>query len=57
MRAVRAGERERFRRRRLAAGARMFPGPCVLGVLDVFGGVVMVTYGLREPAERAETCC
>ncbi|MFD5408611.1 hypothetical protein [Streptomyces nojiriensis] len=49
-----AGNRERSGRRKLAVGAWVFSGLCVLGVL---GGVVMVVHGLREPAERTKPCC
>ncbi|MFF7294989.1 hypothetical protein [Streptomyces sp. NPDC008265] len=41
-------------RRRLAVGAWVFTGLCVLGVL---GTVLMVAYGLREPVERDKSCC
>ncbi|MFI1281846.1 hypothetical protein ACH4U5_14025 [Streptomyces sp. NPDC020858] len=48
------GKRKWSWQRRLAVGAWVFSGLCILGVLGV---VVMVGYGLREPAEHERNCC
>ncbi|MER7729587.1 hypothetical protein ABTX80_01760 [Streptomyces erythrochromogenes] len=48
------GGRGRPWRRRLAVGAWVFSGLCVLGVL---GTVLMVVYGAGESAERGKACC
>ncbi|MFI8278875.1 hypothetical protein ACIGBH_29120 [Streptomyces sp. NPDC085929] len=41
-------------RRRLAVGAWVFSGLCILGVL---GTVLVIAYGLRYPTEDQRECC
>ncbi|NXY94661.1 hypothetical protein HYE82_09700 [Streptomyces sp. BR123] len=48
-----AGRRKPWQRR-LAIGAWLFSGLCVLGVLSL---VLMIAYELRYPSEEQKKCC